>query len=48
MARVYIKGKTKANIKRKPNSAIKAGKGMARNVGGFVNAKVIAIVKNKT
>lgn len=47
MARVYIKGKTKANIKKKPNTILKAGQSMPRNIGGAINAKLVATVKKQ-
>lgn len=40
MGKVSVKTKTKA--KKKP---VKAGSSMRKNVGGILNAKVVAIVK---
>jgi hypothetical protein len=39
-----IKGRVAGSVKRKPK---KAGSTMPRNVGGYVNAKVVAIVKKR-
>lgn len=43
-ARAVAKGKTKASVKKKP---VKAGSTMQKNVGGFINAKVVPVVKKK-
>lgn len=39
-----VKAKTRAKVRRTSN-AVKAGSTMPRNVGGAINAKVVAIVK---
>lgn len=41
-----VKAKTRAKVKKKSN-AVKAGSTMPRNVGGAINATVVAIVKKK-
>lgn len=43
-----IKARTKPKVKRTANNRVKAGSTMPRNVGGYVNAKVVAIVKRKS
>lgn len=40
-----IKAKAKAKVKRTSPVALKAGSSMPRNIGGYVNAKVVAIKK---
>lgn len=45
MAKAKVVAKTKAKVK---NPRKKAGSTMPRNIGGYVNAKVVAIVKSKT
>ena len=42
-----IKAKTIAKVKRTAPKAQKDGSTMPKNVGGYVNAKVVAIVKKK-
>lgn len=42
-----IKARTKATIKKGGRIPIKAGSTMPRNIGGYVNAKVVATVKKK-
>ena len=41
-----VKGSIKAKVKR-TNKPVKAGTGDAKNVGGIVNYKVVAIVKKQ-
>lgn len=41
-----IKAKTRARVKRTSPVAIKAGSTMPKNIGGYVNAKVVAIKKS--
>lgn len=41
-----IKAKAKAKVKRTSPVALKAGSTMPRNIGGYVNAKVVAIKNN--
>ena len=45
MGKARVTAKTKANVKRRP---VKAGQTMPRNIGGYANAKVVAIVKRKS
>lgn len=45
MGKARITAKTKANVKHRP---VKAGQSMPRNVGGYANAKIVAIVKRKS
>ena len=45
MARLRIKSKPKVSIKQKP--PIKAGQTMPRNIGGALNAKLVATVRKK-
>lgn len=41
-----IKAKTKAKVRKTASTlAVKAGSSMPKNVGGYVNAKVVVIVK---
>lgn len=42
-----IKARTKPKVKRTANRPVKAGQSMPRNIGGIVNAKIVAIMKNK-
>lgn len=42
MGKAIVKGKTKAKVKKAP---VKAGRTMPKNIGGFLNAKVVATVK---
>lgn len=44
MQKVKVSGKTKAKVKKKP---VKAGRTMPRNVGGILNARVVARAKKK-
>lgn len=39
-----IKAKTKARVKKK-STPVKAGSSMSRNVGGILNAKVVATAR---
>lgn len=48
MARAKVTARTKAKVKRTANRPVKAGSTMPRNVGGYANAKVVAIVKRKS
>lgn len=45
MGKVKVAAKTKAKVKNKP---VKAGSTMPRNVGGALNAKLVATVKKKS
>lgn len=47
MGKVTVKARTKAKVKRTSHRPVKAGQSMPRNIGGYVNAKVVAIVKRK-
>ena len=40
-----IKAKTRAKVKRTSPIALKAGSTMPRNIGGAINAKVVATVR---
>lgn len=40
--KVVAKAKTRAGVRKRP---VKAGRTMPKNIGGFLNAKVVATVK---
>ena len=48
MAGVKVKAKTKAKVKHTAHHPVKAGQSMPRNIGGYANVKVVAIVKSKS
>ena len=48
MAGAKVTARTKAKVKRTASNRVKAGSTMPRNVGGYVNAKVVAIVNSKS